>query len=123
MIRRPREDDCSPTTGLRGRRGTVERQGGVVTGRSRMGSLFIHVVKSTGVSVIQWAAAYHHLLPPAYLESVPQEDGANQCPRFPTCVYYDEVLGDGWEKVLDEVPKISMESHIGKERIVVRRKL
>ena len=37
--------------------------------------------------------------------------------------HYDEVLGDGWEKVLDEVPKISMDSHAGKERIVVRRKL
>ena len=37
--------------------------------------------------------------------------------------HYDEVLGDGWEKVLDEVPKISMDSHVGKERIVVRRKL
>ncbi|TBU33212.1 thiol methyltransferase 1 [Dichomitus squalens] len=44
-------------------------------------------------------------------------------PFFVRPEHYDEVLGDGWEKVLDEVPKISMESHVGKERIVVRRRL
>ncbi|RPD67030.1 thiol methyltransferase 1 [Lentinus tigrinus ALCF2SS1-7] len=36
--------------------------------------------------------------------------------------HYDEVLGDCWEKLIDEVPKISLESHVGKERIVVRRR-
>ncbi|RPD52719.1 thiol methyltransferase 1 [Lentinus tigrinus ALCF2SS1-7] len=37
--------------------------------------------------------------------------------------HYDEVLGDGWEKVLDKVPETSLESHINRERIVVRKKL
>ncbi|KAI0700653.1 thiol methyltransferase 1 [Cerioporus squamosus] len=37
--------------------------------------------------------------------------------------HYDEVLGEGWSKVLDKVPENSLESHIGRERIVVRKKL
>lgn len=37
--------------------------------------------------------------------------------------HYDEVLGDGWTKVVDKVPENSLESHVNRERIVVRRKM
>ncbi|KAG7094323.1 hypothetical protein E1B28_007923 [Marasmius oreades] len=37
--------------------------------------------------------------------------------------HYPEVLGEGWEKVIDRVPDNSVETHIGKERLVVWRKL
>lgn len=40
--------------------------------------------------------------------------------------HYDEVLGEGWETVLDMVPEVTPETlpdHVGKERLVVRRKL
>ena len=37
--------------------------------------------------------------------------------------HYDEVLGNGWEKVLDTVPETTLESHIDKERLVVRKRL
>ncbi|KAI0780117.1 S-adenosyl-L-methionine-dependent methyltransferase [Fomes fomentarius] len=40
--------------------------------------------------------------------------------------HYDEVLGEGWETVLDTVPEVTPETlpdHVGKERLVVRRKL
>ena len=37
--------------------------------------------------------------------------------------HYDEVLGDGWEKVVDQVPENSLPTHVDKERLVVRRKL
>jgi hypothetical protein len=33
------------------------------------------------------------------------------------------LLGDAWEVVLDEVPKNSIPSHVGRERMIVRRKL
>ncbi|KAM5543778.1 hypothetical protein V8D89_002395 [Ganoderma adspersum] len=35
---------------------------------------------------------------------------------------YEEVLGDGWEVVVDKVPGESIESHKGRERMIVRRR-
>ncbi|KAI0746394.1 thiol methyltransferase 1 [Daedaleopsis nitida] len=37
--------------------------------------------------------------------------------------HYDEALGDGWEKLLDIAPEVTLKSHVGKERLIVRRKL
>ena len=37
--------------------------------------------------------------------------------------HYDEALGNGWAKVVDKVPENSLESHINRERIVVRKNL
>ncbi|KAI0676884.1 S-adenosyl-L-methionine-dependent methyltransferase [Trametes maxima] len=37
--------------------------------------------------------------------------------------HHVEVLGSGWEKVWDKVPEKTLESHIGKERMVVWKKL
>ncbi len=36
---------------------------------------------------------------------------------------YATVLGGSWEKVLDKIPERSTESHKGRERIIVWRKL
>ena len=47
-------------------------------------------------------------------------------PFFVRPEHYDDVLGEGWETVLDIVPEVTPETlpdHVGKERIVVRRKL
>ncbi|KAH9830457.1 S-adenosyl-L-methionine-dependent methyltransferase [Rhodofomes roseus] len=45
-------------------------------------------------------------------------------PHYVKPEHYQEVLGDGWEKVLDKVPERSLEWHKGNgERIVVYRKL
>jgi methyl halide transferase len=43
-------------------------------------------------------------------------------PFFVRPEHYVQSLGPGWEKVLDEVPKISSETHIGRERMVVWRR-
>ncbi|KAI9067587.1 thiol methyltransferase 1 [Trametes sanguinea] len=37
--------------------------------------------------------------------------------------HYEEVLGPGWEKVLDKIPETTLESHVGKERMLVWQKL
>ncbi|EKM59684.1 uncharacterized protein PHACADRAFT_181664 [Phanerochaete carnosa HHB-10118-sp] len=37
--------------------------------------------------------------------------------------HYVEVLGDGWEKVVDEVSEVSSATHKGRERLVVWKKL
>ena len=37
--------------------------------------------------------------------------------------HYAEVLGDGWEKVCDQVPTRSAPSHVNRERMVVWKKL
>jgi len=34
-----------------------------------------------------------------------------------------EVLGEGWEKLIDEVPENSLESHEGRERLLVLKRL
>jgi methyl halide transferase len=42
-------------------------------------------------------------------------------PVHPDQLY--ELLGVGWEVVLDQVPSTSRPDHVGRERMVVRRKL
>lgn len=37
--------------------------------------------------------------------------------------HYATVLGERWERVIDEVPKQSIESHKGKERIMVWKRV
>lgn len=37
--------------------------------------------------------------------------------------HYVEVLGDRWEKIVDKIPEMSLESHKNKERLVVWKKL
>ncbi|EKM54217.1 uncharacterized protein PHACADRAFT_257911 [Phanerochaete carnosa HHB-10118-sp] len=37
--------------------------------------------------------------------------------------HYVEVLGDGWEKVVDKVPEVSFEVHKGRDHLVVWKKL
>ncbi|KZT02033.1 thiol methyltransferase 1 [Laetiporus sulphureus 93-53] len=44
-------------------------------------------------------------------------------PFFVRPEHYVEVLGDGWEKVLDRVPENSQETHKDKERLIVYRRL
>ncbi|OCH88290.1 S-adenosyl-L-methionine-dependent methyltransferase [Obba rivulosa] len=50
----------------------------------------------------------------------PQEVGP---PFFVRPEHYVDVLGEGWEKILDKVPEHSLESHIGRERLLVWKKL
>lgn len=44
-------------------------------------------------------------------------------PFFVEPEHYVDVLGDGWEKVLDKVPENSIPRHVGRERLVVYKKL
>ncbi len=37
--------------------------------------------------------------------------------------HYADALGAGWVTVLDIAPEVTLESHVGKERLVVRRKV
>lgn len=37
--------------------------------------------------------------------------------------HYEEVLGEEWETVLDTVPGITLESRVGKERLIVWRRV
>lgn len=48
------------------------------------------------------------------------EDGP---PFFVKPGHYDDALGEGWEKVLDKVPENSHPRRVGRERLVVYRKL
>lgn len=48
------------------------------------------------------------------------EDGP---PFFVKPEHYVDVLGGGWEKVLDKVPENSIPQHVGRERLVVYRRL
>lgn len=48
------------------------------------------------------------------------EDGP---PFFVKPEHYVDVLGDGWEKVLDKIPENSIPQHVGRERLVVYRRL
>ncbi|EIN10667.1 S-adenosyl-L-methionine-dependent methyltransferase [Punctularia strigosozonata HHB-11173 SS5] len=50
----------------------------------------------------------------------PQDVGP---PFFVRPEHYLEPLGEGWEKVIDEVPEVSSENHVGRERLVVWRRL
>lgn len=40
-------------------------------------------------------------------------------PFFVQLEHYLEVLGQGWEMIVDEVPKTSYKTHVGRERLVV----
>lgn len=37
--------------------------------------------------------------------------------------YVLEILGEGWEKLIDEVPENSLETHKGRERLLVLKRL
>lgn len=37
--------------------------------------------------------------------------------------HYPPVLGDGWEKVVDKIPEVSLEAHKNRERLVVWKRL
>lgn len=50
----------------------------------------------------------------------PQDYGP---PWFVRPEHYLEPLGDGWEKVLDKVPEVSLPSHQGRERLVVWKRV
>ncbi|KAH9926432.1 S-adenosyl-L-methionine-dependent methyltransferase [Fomitopsis serialis] len=50
----------------------------------------------------------------------PYESGP---PHYSKPEHYAEVLGDGWEKVLDKEPEHSLERHVGCERLIVYRSL
>jgi methyl halide transferase len=44
-------------------------------------------------------------------------------PYFVRVEHYAEVLGDNFIKVMDKVPGTSSQTHVGKERIVVWRRV
>ena len=51
------------------------------------------------------------------------DDNGTGPPFYVRGEHYEEVLGEGWEVVVDKVPEVSLESHVGRERMVVRRRL
>ncbi|CAL1702271.1 unnamed protein product [Somion occarium] len=50
----------------------------------------------------------------------PQDYGP---PFYVRAEHYVDVLGEGWERVVDEIPERSSEPHKGRERLVVWKKL
>ena len=50
----------------------------------------------------------------------PQDYGP---PFFVRPKHYDEVLGEGWQKIIDRVPAVSLETHKNRERLVVWKRL
>jgi hypothetical protein len=76
----------------------------------------------------EWARKMHSLCKPGgYLITLifpldpPQDYGP---PFFVRPEHYVEVMGsEHWEKVVDKVPEVSSESHVGRERLVVWRRL
>ncbi|GJE84636.1 S-adenosyl-L-methionine-dependent methyltransferase [Phanerochaete sordida] len=50
----------------------------------------------------------------------PREGGP---PFFVRPEHYVDVIGDGWEKVIDKVPETSLEGRAGRERLLVWKKL
>lgn len=44
-------------------------------------------------------------------------------PFFVRPEHYVEVLGSGWEKVLDKIPERSLSHHINRERLVVWKRV
>jgi hypothetical protein len=44
-------------------------------------------------------------------------------PYFILPEHYLESLGERWDKVLDKVPEVSMKTHVGRERIVVWKRI
>lgn len=75
-----------------------------------------------------WAKQISALLKPGgylitliYPLDLPVDDDGP--PFFVKPEHYVDVLGDGWEKVLDKVPENSIPQHAGRERLVVYRKV
>lgn len=75
----------------------------------------------------EWAEEMAKLIKPGgymitlvFPMDAPQDHGP---PFFVRPEHYVELLGEGWEKVLDKVPERSSESHVGRERLVVWKKL
>jgi hypothetical protein len=52
---------------------------------------------------------------------LPQEDGGP--PYFVRVEHYAEVLRENFVKVLDKVPETSGDTHVGKERLIVWRRV
>ncbi|KAL7282129.1 hypothetical protein ACG7TL_003598 [Trametes sanguinea] len=44
-------------------------------------------------------------------------------PFYVRSEHYEAILGHEWEKILDTIPKKTLESHVGKERMLVWKKL
>ncbi|KAL0949592.1 hypothetical protein HGRIS_009640 [Hohenbuehelia grisea] len=61
-----------------------------------------------------------YLITLVYPIDPPTEKGP---PFFVRPEHYIEPLGEGWQKVLDKVPSQSLETHIGRERLVVWKRL
>ncbi|TBU55396.1 thiol methyltransferase 1 [Dichomitus squalens] len=51
------------------------------------------------------------------------DDAQTGPPYYVRPQHYNEVLGEGWEVLLDKEPEHTLESHKRRERIVVRRRL
>ncbi|KAJ7192268.1 thiol methyltransferase 1 [Mycena pura] len=75
----------------------------------------------------EWGAQINSLIKPGgYLITLvfpidPKNDVGP--PFFVRPEHYYAPLGDGWEKVVDRVPNASLSSHVGRERLVVWKKL
>ena len=75
----------------------------------------------------EWGSKMRDLLKPGgflitlvFPMDPPQDYGP---PFYVRPEHYVEVLGNHWEKVYDKVPERSSETHIGREQLVVYRKL
>lgn len=75
---------------------------------------------------VEWGKQMNHLIKSGgYLITLifpidsPTDKGP---PFFVRPEHYLEPLGNGWEKVLDKVPENPIESHVGKEQIIIWRK-
>lgn len=44
-------------------------------------------------------------------------------PFYVRSEHYEAILGHEWEKILDTIPKKTLESHVGKERMLLWKKL
>lgn len=76
---------------------------------------------------VEWGQSMRRLVKPGgYLITLifpldpPQDYGP---PFFVRPEHYVEVLGDGWEKVVDKVPEVSSPTHVGREHLVVWKRL
>jgi len=89
-----------------------------------MGRFFVAIPPSQRA---EWGRQMNSLIKPGgflitliYPLDPPKEDGP---PFFVRPEHYVEPLGQKWEKVIDKVPEVSLENHIGRERLVVWKKL
>ncbi|KAJ6499573.1 S-adenosyl-L-methionine-dependent methyltransferase [Mycena vitilis] len=75
----------------------------------------------------EWGAQMNALIKPGgYLITLvfPLEPKSDVGPPFfVRPEHYHAPLGDGWEKVVDRVPTVSSPTHVGKEHLVVWKKL